>query len=422
MIKGAIFDMDGTLLDSMGMWKSVGENYLISLGIEPEPDIISTINHMSTKQVAEYLVNTHHVYKTEDVIEYEIWKNIEGFYRNQVVTKPYIVEFLEKLKAQDVRMCVATATGRDLVQIALNRCGIADYFIDIFTTNEAGAGKDKPDIYEMALKCLGTDKNDTVVFEDILIPLMTAQNAGFKTCAVQDKYNDDEYGLRKRADYYLESFGEYDQFVRAFDRRCVIIGGATINNYENVKKYLKPEDYVIFCDSGLKHMGSLGVKPDLIVGDFDSCENPNLAVETIVLPCEKDDTDTVYGVREGLKRGYNNFLLLGVVGDRFDHTMGNVSILLKLDSLGKGAMIVDDYSEMQIVSDRPAYISDEYSFFSLLNISGEARDIHIENAKYTLDGAEITCEYQYGVSNEVLPGQTARVSVGAGRLLLIKDR
>ena len=103
MIKGAIFDMDGTLLDSMGMWKSVGENYLISLGIEPEPDIISTINHMSTKQVAEYLVNTHHVYKTEDVIEYEIWKNIEGFYRNQVVTKPYIVEFLEKLKAQDVK-------------------------------------------------------------------------------------------------------------------------------------------------------------------------------------------------------------------------------------------------------------------------------------------------------------------------------
>ncbi len=110
------------------------------------------------------------------------------------------------------------------------------------------------------------------------------------------------------------------------------------------------------------------------------------------------------------------------MGNRFDHTLGNISILLKLESLGKKAMIIDDYSEMQIVSDKPAYISDEYQYFSLLNISGEAKDIYIENAKYTLDGAEITCEYQYGVSNEVLPGQTARVRIGTGRLLLIKDR
>lgn len=422
MIKGAIFDMDGTLLDSMGMWNNVGVNYLISLDIEPEPELISVINHMSTRQVANYLIDTYHVDKTADKIVHEIEQNIEYFYRNEVMTKPYIREFLDKFRAQGIKMCVATATNKAMVRVALNRCGISDYFTEIFTTEDSGVGKNKPDIYEMALKCLGTDKDDTVVFEDLLVPLTTAKNAGFKTCAVQDEFNDDEYELRKRSDYYLESFAEYNEFSRAFDRRCVIIGGAAINNYNDVKKYLKPDDYAIFCDSGLKHMDGLGIKPDLIVGDFDSCENPKLDVETIELPCEKDDTDTVYGMKEGLKREYNSFLLLGVVGNRFDHTMGNVSILLKLDSLGKKAMIVDDYSEMQIVSDKPAYISDEYQYFSLLNISGEAKDIHIENAKYILNGAEITCEYQYGVSNEVLPGQTARVSVGKGRLLLIKDR
>ena len=143
-------------------------------------------------------------------------------------------------------------------------------------------------------------------------------------------------------------------------------------------------------------------------------------METIVLPCEKNDTDTVFAVKEALKRGFDNFLLIGVVGARLDHTLGNVSILLYLDSLGKKATIVDDYSEMEIVSNEPVYVCDQYAFFSLLNISGIAKGITIENAKYPLNNAEITCEYQYAISNEVCRGETAKVSVNEGRLLLIK--
>ena len=204
--------------------------------------------------------------------------------------------------------------------------------------------------------------------------------------------------------------------------RCVIVGGANINNYDFIREKLCVDDFMIFCDSGLKHMENLQVQPSLIVGDFDSHENPNLDVETIVLPCEKDDTDTVYAVKEALKRGYDNFLLIGVVGARLDHTLGNVSILLYLDSLGKKGCIIDDYSEMEIVSSEPVSLCDDYSFFSLLNISGCAKGITITGAKYPLIDGEITCEYQYGVSNEVLPGQAARLSVNEGRLLLIKDR
>ena len=204
--------------------------------------------------------------------------------------------------------------------------------------------------------------------------------------------------------------------------RCVIVGGADINNYAFIREKLCADDYVIFCDSGLKHLENLQVQPGLIVGDFDSHENPHLDVETIVLPCEKDDTDTVFAVKEAIKRGFDDFLLIGVIGARLDHTLGNVSILLYLDSLGKKGCIIDDYSEMEIVSNEPVSVRDDYSYFSLLNISGCAKGITITGAKYPLVDGEISCEYQYGVSNEVLPGQVAVVSVKEGKLLLIKIR
>ena len=203
-------------------------------------------------------------------------------------------------------------------------------------------------------------------------------------------------------------------------KRCVIVGGADINNYEYIKNCLHNDDFIVFCDSGLRHLESLQVKPGLIVGDFDSHDNPHLDVETIVLPCEKDDTDTVFAVKEAIKRGFDDFLLIGVVGARLDHTLGNVSILLMLDKAGKKGKIIDDFSEMEIISNEPAYVDDSFAYFSLLNITGVAKGITIENAKYPLVNAEITSEYQYGISNEVLQGNKTKVGVKKGELLLIK--
>ena len=200
----------------------------------------------------------------------------------------------------------------------------------------------------------------------------------------------------------------------------MIFGGADIGRYDRIHSYLREDDFYICCDSGLKHREKLGIIPNLIVGDFDSYKNPHMDVETIILPCEKDDTDTVFAVKEALSRGFQDFLLVGVIGGRLDHTLGNVSLLLMLDAQGKEAMALDDFSEMQIVSDQPAQIENRYAYFSLLNISGTAQGITIKNAKYPLAEAEISCEYQYGISNEVLPGKYAVVTVKQGRLLLIK--
>lgn len=203
-------------------------------------------------------------------------------------------------------------------------------------------------------------------------------------------------------------------------RRCVIIGGADIGRYELIRSYLRPDDFSIYCDSGLRHREGLRLAPQLVVGDFDSYEGPRPAAETIVLPREKDDTDTVFAVKEALARGFASFLLVGIAGGRLDHTLANLSLLLMLDRLEKEAMALDDWSELEIVSRRPAHIDGRYAYFSLLNLAGTAQGITITGAKYPLSDAEITCEYPYGVSNEVLPGHTAEVSVAQGRLLLVK--
>ena len=200
----------------------------------------------------------------------------------------------------------------------------------------------------------------------------------------------------------------------------MIVGGAGIHQYQRIRDSLRRDDWFVYCDGGLKHIQELGREPDLIVGDFDSHEQPETDTETIVLPREKDDTDTVYAVKEAVRRGFREFLLIGVTGERFDHTFGNVSVLLYLDSLGIPACILDDYSEMRIISRETAEVKGDCSWFSLLNISGTAKGITIRGAKYPLTDGEITSEYQYGISNEVLPGETACISVREGRLLLVK--
>ncbi len=204
--------------------------------------------------------------------------------------------------------------------------------------------------------------------------------------------------------------------------RCVVVGGANIFDVLYIKAELRPDDWFVFCDSGLRHRDILGVEPNLIVGDFDSHDRIETKIETIVLPREKDDTDTVFAVKTALQRGFDDFILIGVVGARLDHTLGNIGILNMLFTKGRRAKIIDDYSEMLIVGKNGEDIDSSYQFFSLLNVTGIARNVSITNAKYLLENGEITSDYQYGISNEVLPNKVAHVSVGEGRALLIKVR
>ena len=204
--------------------------------------------------------------------------------------------------------------------------------------------------------------------------------------------------------------------------RCVVIAGADIENYDFVKSHFTKDDFFAYCDCGLRHMEKLGAAPDLIVGDFDSHENPHMDVETIVLPCEKDDTDTIYAVKTLASRGFDEFLIVGAIGNRFDHTLGNLSILLLLDSMGKKGQIVDDYSIMELCTPKhECVVEDTYSYFSTIALAGSAENVSIQDAKYPLKDGTIKPDYQYGISNEVAPAsKLSHISLGKGRLLVVK--
>ena len=213
-------------------------------------------------------------------------------------------------------------------------------------------------------------------------------------------------------------------------KRFVIVGGAEIGNYRKVRSYLRGSDFIVYCDSGLKHMKRLGAAPSLIIGDWDSYDDPYLDVETITLPVAKDDTDTVYAMREGIKRGFREFLLIGVIGERLDHTLVNAYILTALENRGCRGMIADDYSEMELISSwtdeegkrhpGKASVEDRYPFFSLVALEGDAHGVTIKNAKFEIEDAVIGPDYQYATSNEVVPGRVSEITVAEGRLLLIK--
>lgn len=202
--------------------------------------------------------------------------------------------------------------------------------------------------------------------------------------------------------------------------RAVIIGAAKIKNYKKVKSFLKNDDFFIFCDAGLNHQKKLKVKPDLIVGDFDSHRKVHSKVKVIELPVEKDDTDTFFAAKYAVKQGFTEVLLLGVIGERFDHSICNISVLIHLFKNNVKAFIVDDYSKMQIVSSKTVEVDKNCSFFSLMNVAGDVSGVYIENAKYPLQNAKINSDFMFGSGNSVLPNKKTTVRVENGILLLLE--
>ncbi len=205
------------------------------------------------------------------------------------------------------------------------------------------------------------------------------------------------------------------------NKRCVILSGGPIADYTKIKALIKQNDYIIAADRGLHHAACLGITPHLAVGDFDSHPAPDFEVETVSLPSEKDDTDTMYAVKEALARGYRDILLLGATGGRSDHLLANLYTLLYIKQAGAVGTIADEHCLITPVCGSAAADS-TYPYFSLVAIAGQARGVTITGAKYSLENGVIDPCYQYAVSNQVLPGQTAHISVGSGEVLLILSR
>lgn len=208
MLTGAIFDFDGTLLDSMFIWDTIGEDYLRTLGKEPHEDLKETFMTLTLEEAAEYYREHYKVTLSVTVIVDSINAMVEGIYRTKVTLKPGVMAYLRLLKERGIKMCVATVTDRYLVEDTLERLGILHYFCGIFTCAEVGYGKDKPIIYQKALEHLGTAKEETFVFEDSLFALETAKTDGFPTVGVYDVHESRQEEMKRLADCYVRSFEE----------------------------------------------------------------------------------------------------------------------------------------------------------------------------------------------------------------------
>ena len=206
MLKGAIFDLDGTLLDSMGLWNTLGERYLNHRGMTAEPGLNEILVRMSLPQGAAYLKEHYPLTVSEQEIMSEVNDLLREDYAKRVQLKPGAKAFLLRLKEHGVKLCVATATDLSLTESALKRLRIREWFDGVLTCRMVGHGKDEPVIYERALALLGTPKEQTAVFEDAVHAAKTAKQAGFPLVGVFDAYEPKTAEVKALADCYTEEY------------------------------------------------------------------------------------------------------------------------------------------------------------------------------------------------------------------------
>lgn len=209
VIKGAIFDIDGTLLDSMPVWENAGARYLATLGIEARSDLKERLDALSLPEGALYMQKEYKLSVTTEEILEGVNQVVKDFYFKEAVLKPGVCDLIQKLKKNQVRLIIATATDAEMAKAALIRNGIWKDFDGMITCEEAGAGKTSPTVFELAREHLQTKKEETWVFEDSLYAVKTASKAGFPVCSIYDAYSrDNTEEIRTFSDIYVKDFYE----------------------------------------------------------------------------------------------------------------------------------------------------------------------------------------------------------------------
>lgn len=208
-IDAVIFDLDGTLIDSMWMWKSIDIEYLARFGLEMPEDLQKNIEGMSFSETAVYFKQRFGLKDSLEQIKAD-WNDMAwDKYMNEVPLKEGAMELLKYLKGANIPAGIATSNSRQLVDLIIKRHGIDEYFSSIRTSCEVIKGKPSPDIYLLVAKDLGARPERCLVFEDVIQGIMAGRNAGMKVCAVYDKFSEEYTDEKiKLADYYVDSLKE----------------------------------------------------------------------------------------------------------------------------------------------------------------------------------------------------------------------
>jgi HAD superfamily hydrolase (TIGR01509 family) len=206
----AIFDLDGTVLDSLPIWDNLGVDMLRSQGYDPDPALGRQLKIMTMTDGAQLCKDLFQMPQSIEEIAALVEDQAKLAYNTVIGPKPGAENFLKRLKEAGIPMFIATNTRRDLVEDGLRRNGLLSYFEGIITCPEVGQGKKEgPAVYEEALRLLGGTKEEAVVFEDALHPIRTAKKAGFRIAAIYDTSSEGEHEeIRALSDYYFHSYDE----------------------------------------------------------------------------------------------------------------------------------------------------------------------------------------------------------------------
>ncbi len=208
--KAVIFDMDGSLVDSMWIWPEVDRIYMEKYDLIPPETFHKDIEGMSYTETAQYFVDTFQTPgQTLERVMQE-WRDMTvELYATKVFPKPGAMAFLNEMKRRGILLGIATSNDRQIADAALNARGLGDYFDSIRTSCEVAAGKPAPDVYLKVAEDLGVNPKECLVFEDVPNGILAGKNAGMEVCAVYDDFSEkDDREKRLLADYYIRDFFE----------------------------------------------------------------------------------------------------------------------------------------------------------------------------------------------------------------------
>ena len=218
MIKGAIFDVDGTLINSMPAWETVGSTYVKEHGLTPAEDLDKRVKECCLRDVSVIMQNEYGIDKGLDQIETELSKMVEYKYYNTIPLKPGVEALLKGLQKRGVKMCLASASRYDHIERALTRCGVMKYFSKIFSCIDVGSSKREHEIYKLAMEHLGTEPENTYMFDDALYVAQTAGSLGIHCVGMYDEYMFHQDELRNSTEYYVEDYNDLSGFWDWFDK------------------------------------------------------------------------------------------------------------------------------------------------------------------------------------------------------------
>lgn len=386
-ITGAIFDCDGTLVDSMPMWRRVTIELLEKHGVPDAEKVFEETESLSNDDMCQLFHDEYGVCDSPEEVLDELRDLVRHEYATTVEMYPGVPELLKSLYEAHIPMIVASSTVEDDVRLALKTQGIEQYFQDVIFAGDVGRSKEYPDVYLEALRRLGTDRATTWVFEDAPFGLRTAKRAGFHTVCIFNGHDGrDEGFLHQWADLFchdyrelslalLEDYADADMMEAPTEdgsqaahsdntgsktlRALIVDGSPEPSSPELVASLAAQADYIIAADKGTETLHAAGVQPDVFCGDADSVSPEaaawarEAAATDIKLPREKYATDFAYAIgcarHEAARRSVRLELVVScATGGRLDHQLAVVGLLTQ--ARDSSPRLVEDGFECRILS------------------------------------------------------------------------